>query len=86
MRTCSSLGAGTVISKIKTALGQVTTDRSSLGPLSRLQRINEHLSLLGENLARRESEKDIRWRRKVLVWPNRSLFNPRWIWLIRLAL
>ena len=48
----TSLGAGTVISKIKTALGQVTTDRSSLGAAgSRLQRINEHLSLLGENLA-----------------------------------
>ena len=48
----TSLGAGTVISKIKTALGQVTTDRSSLGAAgSRLQRINEHLSLRGENLA-----------------------------------
>ena len=48
----TSLGAGAVISKIKTALGQVTTDRSSLGAAGgRLQRINEHLSLLGENLA-----------------------------------
>lgn len=58
----TSLGAGTVISKIKTALGQVTTDRSSLGAAgSRLQRINEHLSLLGENLAQAVSRmKDTR--------------------------
>lgn len=58
----TSLGAGTVISKIKTALGHVTTDRSSLGAAgSRLQRINEHLSLLGENLAQAVSRmKDTR--------------------------
>lgn len=58
----TSLGAGTVISKIKTALGQVTTDRSSLGSAgSRLQRINEHLSVLGENLAQAVSRmKDTR--------------------------
>ena len=48
----TSLGAGTSITKIKTALDQVTTDRSSLGAAgSRLQRINDHLSLLGENLS-----------------------------------
>ena len=58
----TSLGAGTVISKIKTALGQVTTDRSSLGSAgSRLQRINEHLSILGENLSQAVSRmKDTR--------------------------
>lgn len=58
----TSLGAGTVISKIKTALGQVTTDRSSLGSVgSRLQRINEHLSILGENLSQAVSRmKDTR--------------------------
>ena len=58
----TSLGAGAVISKIKTALGQVTTDRSSLGSAgSRLQRINEHLSILGENLSQAVSRmKDTR--------------------------
>ena len=48
----TSTGAKTVVSLIKTALDQITSDRASIGAVSgRLRRMNEQMSMLKESLA-----------------------------------